>query len=93
MSTTTIENTKSKRPVAIGAKAKASLKARSTPAVAKAAKPTEAQREERVTKQERLLTLLSQREGASIECRRRNGSSTACVASWQARLKRSSVSR
>ena len=30
-------------------------------------KPAEAQREERVTKQERLLTLLSQPEGASIE--------------------------
>ena len=72
MSTTTIEtSTKSKRPVstrrASGEKAKASQKPRSTPAVAKPPKPAEAQREERVTKQERLLTLLSQPEGASIE--------------------------
>ena len=61
MSTTTIEtSTKSKRPVstprASGEKAKASQKPRSTPAAAKAAKPAEAQREERITKQERLLT-------------------------------------
>ena len=72
MSATTVEtSTKSKRPVstrrASGKKAKASQKPRSTPAVAKPPKPTEAQREERVTKQERLLTLLSQPEGASIE--------------------------
>ena len=72
MSTATIEtSTKSKRPVstprASGEKAKASQKPRSAPAVAKPPKPAEAQREERVTKQERLLTLLSQPEGASIE--------------------------
>ena len=72
MSTTTIETSiKSKRPVstrrASGEKATASQKPRSTPAVTKPPKPTEAQREGRVTKQERLLTLLSQHEGASIE--------------------------
>ncbi len=64
MSTTTIESsTKSKR----AEKAKASQKPRSTPAVAKPPKQTEVQREGRVTKLERLLTLLSQPEGASIE--------------------------
>ena len=72
MSAATIETaTRSKRPVSIrhagGEKAQASQKARSSPAVAKPPKPTEAQREERVTKQERMLTLLSQPEGASIE--------------------------
>ena len=100
MSAATIETaTRSKRPVSIrhagGEKAKASQKARSSPAVAKPPKPTEAQREERVTKQERMLTLLSQPEGASIEemMQATSGNSTACVASWQAQLKRSSVSR
>ena len=71
MSTTTVETSTSRRPVstrgASGEKAKASQKSRSAPAVAKPPKPTEAQREERVTKHERLLTLLSQPEGASIE--------------------------
>ena len=70
MSTATIEtSTKSRRPVSTprtsGDEAKAPQKPKSTPAVAKRPKP--AQREERVTKQERLLTLLSQPEGASIE--------------------------
>ncbi len=64
-------STRSKRPVstrrASGDEAKASQKPKSTPAVAKPPKPAEAQHEERVTKQERLLTLLSQPEGASIE--------------------------
>ena len=72
MSTTTIEtSTKFKRPASIrrasGEKARASQKPRSTPAVAKPPKPAEAQCEGRVTKRERLLTLLSQPEGASIE--------------------------
>ena len=72
MSTTTVEtSTKSKRPVATGRasgeKAKASQKPRSTPAFAKPPKPAEAQLEGRVTKHERLLTLLSRPEGASIE--------------------------
>jgi hypothetical protein len=72
MSAATIEtSTRSKRPVstrrASGENAKASQKPRSTLGVAKPPKPAEAQREERVTKQERLLTLLSQPEGASIE--------------------------
>ena len=71
MSTITVEtSTKSKRPAsgrrASGEKAKGSPKPRSTPA-AKPPRPAEAQREERVTKQERMLTLLSQPEGASIE--------------------------
>ena len=69
MSTTTVETSTSKRGVstrrASDKKARASQKLRSTPAVAKPPKP--AQREERVTKHERLLTLLSQPEGASIE--------------------------
>ena len=38
----------------------------------------------RVTKQERLLTLLSQAEGANIE-EQQTGSSTACAGFWQAR--------
>jgi uncharacterized protein DUF3489 len=72
MSTATIEtSTKSRRPVptrrSSGEKAKAAQKARSTPAVAKPPKPAEAQREVRVTKRERLLILLSQPEGATIE--------------------------
>ena len=71
MSATTVETSTSKRPVstrrASGKKARASQELRSTPAVAKPPKPTEAQREERVTKHERLLTLLSRPEGASIE--------------------------
>jgi hypothetical protein len=49
-----------------GEKAKASQKPKSTPAT-KPQMPTEAQREAPVTKLERLLTLLSQPEGASIE--------------------------
>lgn len=70
MSTATIETSTSKRPVstprASGEKAKARQNPRA-PAVAKPPKPAEAQREGRVTKHERLLTLLSQPEGASIE--------------------------
>jgi hypothetical protein len=71
MSATTVETSTSKRLVATrrasGKKAKASQKLSFTPAVAKPPKPTEAQREKSVTKQERMLTLLSQPEGASIE--------------------------
>ncbi len=72
MSAATIEtSTKPKRPVstrrASTEKAKASQKPRSTPVVAKTPKTTDAQREGRVTKHERLLTLLSQPQGASIE--------------------------
>ena len=72
MSAATLESSsKFKRTVstrrATGAKATASQSPRSHLAVAKPPKPAEAQREERVTKQERLLTLLSQPEGASIE--------------------------
>jgi len=72
MSTIAIEtSTNSKRPLstrrASGKKAKAAQKPISTPAAAKLPKPTEAQREGCVTKRERLLTLLSQPEGASIE--------------------------
>jgi hypothetical protein len=72
MSTITIETSaKSKRPGAArragGEKARASHKSKSTPAVAEPPKPAKAPREGRVTKQERLLTLLSQPEGASIE--------------------------
>ena len=72
MSTATIETssqvqTHGSTRRASGAKAKARQSPRSHPAVAKPPKPAEAQREERVTKQERLLTLLSQPEGASIE--------------------------
>ena len=72
MSAAAIEtSTKSKRPVstrrASGEEAKASQKPKFTPAAANPPKPAEAQREERVTKQEGLLTLLSQPEGASIE--------------------------
>jgi uncharacterized protein DUF3489 len=71
MSAAIIETaTRSKHPVstrrASGEEAKASQKPRSAPAV-KLPMPAEAQREERLTKQERLLTLLSQPEGASIE--------------------------
>ena len=42
---------------------------------------------ERVTKQERVLTLLSQPDGASIEemMQATDGSSTACGGSWRAR--------
>ena len=69
MSTATIDtSTKSRRPVptprASGEKTKAAQKTRSTPAVAKPPKPPETTREGRVTKCERLLSLL---EGASIE--------------------------
>ena len=72
MSAATIEtSTRSKHPVstrrASGEEAKAPKKPKSTPAAAKPPKPAEAQREERVTKQERLFILLSQPEGASIE--------------------------
>jgi hypothetical protein len=71
MSTATIEtSTKAKRmvatPQASGEKAKARQNPRA-PAVAKPPKRAEAQREDRVTKRERLLTLLSQPQGASIE--------------------------
>jgi Protein of unknown function (DUF3489) len=72
MSTSTIEtSTKSKRPVSTkrvsGRKGKASQKPRSAPAFAKPPKYPEARQEARITKHERLLTLLSQPEGASIE--------------------------
>ncbi len=72
MSTTTIESsTKPKHPVsnrrASADKAKAWQKPKSAPAVPKRPNAAEAQRDGRVTKHERLLTLLSQPEGASIE--------------------------
>ena len=71
MSATIVETSTSKRPVstrrASGKKAKASQKPRSTPAVGQPPKPAEAHHEGRVTKHERLLTLLSRPEGASIE--------------------------
>ncbi len=72
MSTSTIEtSSKSNRTVstrrARGEKATASQRSRSHPAVAKPSKPSEVQREARVTKQEHLLMLLSRPEGASIE--------------------------
>ncbi len=72
MSTSTIEtSSKSKRMVstrrARGEKATASQRPRPHPAVTRPPKQPEARQEARVTKHERLLTLLSRPEGASIE--------------------------
>ncbi len=72
MSISTIEtSSKSKRTVstrrARGEKVTASQRPRSHPVVAKPSNSSEVQREKRVTKHERLLTLFSRPEGASIE--------------------------
>jgi hypothetical protein len=100
MSTLTIETSPSSKRVGTklrpgAAQARSPRKAKTAPAVAEPLKPAEAQREGRVTKQERVLTLLSRSVGASIEemMQARTGSSTACAGSWPGPSRRSLASR
>jgi Protein of unknown function (DUF3489) len=88
-------NTKSAAPKKESAKSNATSRRKITSAAANAKTPLKVDepRAERVTKQERVLTLLSQSEGASIEemMQATGWPHTACAGFWRARRKGSSV--